>query len=434
MSVQQSETPTARRIDAPGAAGVVFRAAGSGLAAVRRLVGGLGTALLAVLVVVVVVVTSVLCLLGVGLLGVPAALRAVRAVADLERARLGREGPEIVLPGPARNGLRAAVAEATTRRELGWLGWQATGGLLLGLVGALLPVLATRDLLFPLYWWLLPDGPTSTSLGWGTADGWSDVIAPVLLGVGWVAVMVGLSPGMARVQAAPGRRLLPPGPEVDLSLRVAQLTATRAAALDAHAAELRRIERSLHDGTQNRLVAATVLLGAARRAVDRDDSATARELLERAHSANEQALEELRAVARSILPPVLANRGLAGALTGLAATCPVPCSLDLDPLLDHGRCVASVEATAYFVVAEALTNTAKHARAGRVEVTVRRLGERLSVRIVDDGRGGADGVDDAAGSGLAGVRRRVEAHDGTLTVTSPLGGPTVVEVELPCGS
>ena len=261
------------------------------------------------------------------------------------------------------------------------------------------------------------------------------------MGVAWVVVIVRGSPHLAHLQALPGRRLLPVdlGP-ADLSLRVAELTATRAAALDAHVTELRRIERSLHDGTQNRIVAVTVLLGAARRLVPRDP-AGAEELLERAQTAAEQALAELRAVARGILPPVLEDRGLAGAVEGLAAGCAIPCTTDVDV---PGRCPASVEATAYFVVAEALTNAARHSGASRVDVRVHRRrradggapGDRLRVEVVDDGRGGAreQAEPSAGGSGLAGIRRRVEALDGALTLTSPLGGPTTVSVELPCGS
>lgn len=223
------------------------------------------------------------------------------------------------------------------------------------------------------------------------------------------------------------RHLLGPGPDADLSLCGAQLTATRATALDAHATELRRIERSLHDGTQNRLVAVTVLLGAARRALSRDP-ASAEDLLERAHGAAEQALSELRAVARGILPPVLVDRALAGALTGLATACPVPCRVQVDM---GDRCPASVEVPAYFVVAEALANVAPHSRARQAAVDVRRSGDRLHVHVTDDGAGGATGD---GGSGLTGMRRRVEAHDVGWVPISPRGGPTSVDVELPCGS
>ncbi|WP_314416068.1 sensor histidine kinase [Streptomyces kroppenstedtii] len=410
----------------PGIRTTVLRAAGAAVAAMEQLVGGLGTAMMALLVLLWAAVTAVASLVGVGLLMAPLVLRALHGLAGRERGRLGRWGPEVLGPDPAPTALRLAVVDPTTRRELRWLARHATLGLLLGLCGLLLPLLALRDTLFPLYWRLLPEGATSTSLGIGVAETWADAAAAGLLGLGWTAIILGLGPGMARVQARPGRLLLAAGPDTDLSLRVAELTATRAAALDAHAVELRRIERSLHDGTQNRLVTVTVLLGAARRMVARDP-AGAEELLERAQSAAEQALSELRSVARGILPPVLADRGLAGALTGLAASCPVPCRIDVEA---PERCAASVEATAYFVVAETLTNIAKHSGARQAAVTVRSGGGRLRLDITDDGRGGAD---EAGGSGLSGIRNRIAAHDGTLELASPPGGPTTLKVELPCG-
>jgi signal transduction histidine kinase len=264
-------------------------------------------------------------------------------------------------------------------------------------------------------------------LVWWQIDGFAEALAVLPAGLGFAALFAAAAPGIARLQALPGRRLLPPVGDVDLSRRIAELTATRAAALDAHAAELRRIERSLHDGTQNRLVALNVLIGAARRARERDPDAVAA-ILDRAQDATEQALAELRAVVRGILPPVLDDRGLSGALSGLAGTCAVPCRLDVDV---PGRCAASVEATVYFVVAEALTNVVRHSGAGQVAVTLRRDGDRLHLRIVDDGHGGAG---EAGGSGLAGMRRRVEAYDGRFVLTSPPGGPTTMDVELPCGS
>jgi signal transduction histidine kinase len=332
-----------------------------------------------------------------------------------------------VAPEPPPTRLRAALADPTTHRELHWLLRHSTVGALLGVFGVLLPILAIRDTAFPLYWTFMPANTTATSLGVGNAHTWADALAVALLGVGWIAIILGLTPGMERLQSTPGRRLLAAGPDVDLSLRVAELTATRAAALDAHATELRRIERSLHDGAQNRLVSVAVLLGAARRMVARDP-AGADELLERAQSAAETALAELRTVARGILPPVLADRGLAGALSGLAADCAVPCRIDVDV---PARCAASVEATAYFVVAEALTNIAKHSGAAHATITARSNGGRLVLRVEDDGRGGAD---TEGGSGLTGIRRRIAAHDGDLTLTSPPGGPTVLTVNLPCGT
>ncbi|MGP2439350.1 sensor histidine kinase [Streptomyces sp. JW3] len=415
---------------AAGAAGfkeIALRALRDARAAVAQLAGGLGTAVPALAVLLLTAVAAVTAPLGVGLLAGRAVPRALHALARRERARLGRFGPEVIAPEPPPVRLRAALADPVTRRELRWLVRHGTGGLLLGLLGVLLPVAAVRDCLFPLLWPLAPADATSTSLGIGTAHTWPEAAAVALLGLGWIAIVLGLFPALARFQAATGRRLLAAGPETDLSLRVAELTATRAAALDAHATELRRIERSLHDGTQNRIVTVTVLLGAARRMVARDPEG-AGELLERAQSAAEQALAELRSVARGILPPVLADRGLAGALSGLAAQCAVPCRTDVEV---PERCAASVEATAYFVVAEALTNIAKHSGARTATVTARARGGRLRLRIADDGRGGAD---ERGGSGLAGIRGRVAAHDGTLTLASPPGGPTVLDVELPCGT
>ncbi|MEU5314345.1 sensor histidine kinase [Streptomyces sp. NPDC021562] len=423
-------TGTADTADAgPGAERpreIAVRALRASGAALRQLVGGLGTALMALGVLVLAAVAAVTTPAGVGLLLASVVVRTLHALAERERRRLARWGPEIVAPNPPPT-LRAALTDPTTRRELRWALRHGSLGFLLGLLGVWLPLAAFRDTLFPLVWPFAPADTSSTSFGFGAARTWPEALSVSLVGVGWIAVILGLTPGMARLQARAGRMLLGAGPDADLSLRVAELTATRAAALDAHATELRRIERSLHDGTQNRMVTVTVLLGAARRMAARDPE-RADELLERAQSAAEQALAELRAVSRSILPPVLSDRGLAGALSGLAAECAVPCRTDVEA---PERCPASVEATAYFVVAEALTNIAKHSGASAAAVTVRARGGRLHLRIEDDGRGGAD---EAGGSGLTGMRRRVAAHDGTLRVTSPAGGPTVLDVDLPCGT
>ncbi|MFE2280377.1 sensor histidine kinase [Streptomyces sp. NPDC059454] len=408
----------------PRAVPVRARAA---LDALEHLIGGMGTGLLALLAMLWLVLTAAACLVGVGLWLLPSALHAVRAVADRERVRLSRWGPEIIGPAEPPAGLRAALADRAVRREVRWVCTHALFGLLLGLIGATLPLNAVHDITFPLYWRLLPESEATAALGWWTVRDWPGALFVTFLGVLFVAAIVLCAPGLARLQAWPGRRLLSPDPGTDLVLRVAELTATRAAALDAHATELRRVERALHDGTQNRIVAVTVLLGAARRALTRNP-AEAEAVLERAQEAAEQALAELRAVVRSILPPVLADRSLPDALTALAADCPVPCRVDADVA---GRCAASVEATAYFVVAEALSNIAKHSGARDAGVVVRRLDDRLYVEIHDDGRGGAD---ERNGSGLTGIRRRTEAHDGTLELASPPGGPTTLKVTLPCGS
>jgi signal transduction histidine kinase len=397
------------------------------LDALEHLVGGLGTAILALAALLWLVLVALSCVVGVGLLLAPTVPRVVHAIAERERARLSRWGPEIIGPEPAPVRVRAAMADPAVRRDLDWVLVHGTFGIAVSLVGLTLPVNGVQDVTYPLWWRLLsPTDPAPNLVFWSVRDT-SDALKVALLGLVLAVVFVVLAPGLARLQAWPGRRLLAPTADTDLSLRVAQLSATRAAALDAHATELRRIERSLHDGTQNRLVAVTVLLGATRRALTRDPSG-ADAMLERAQDAAEQALAELRTVVRGILPPVLADRGLAGALAGLAADCSVPCRIDVDV---PGRCAASVEATTYFVVAEALTNIAKHSQARHATVTVRRQGAALSLRVQDDGVGGAE---EHEGSGLTGIRRRIEAHDGRLALTSPPGGPTTLQVELPCGS
>src|SRR5947207_14520353 len=178
--------------------------------------------------------------------------------------------------------------------------------------------------------------------------------------------------------------------------------------------------------SKHRLTKLHVMLCTARRALTRD-VADAEAILDRAQDAAEEALAELRAVVRGILPPVLAERSLADALTGLAATSPVGCLIDADL---PGRYASSVEASVYFVVAEALTNIAKHSGARHAVVRLKRRDDLLCLEIVDDGRGGAA---EDGGSGLGGIRRRVEAHDGTFALASPAGGPTTLSVNLPCG-
>ena len=389
--------------------------------ALEQVLAGLATGVLALLALVVVLAVAVLCLVGVGLLLVPGTLRLLRAVADRERARVSRTDRPLPPAGAPPLSLRAAARDTVVRRELAWLVLHATFGVVIGLLGLTLPLWVVQDVTYPLWYRLTDHAP---SVVFARVDGLGDALLVALLGLAFAVVFVVLGPLIARLQSRPGVTLLAPRGS-DLSRRVAELVTTRAAALDAHAAELRRIERSLHDGSQNRLVAANVLIGAARRAVVRNPAA-ADELLEKAQAATEQALAELRGVVRSILPPVL-DRGLADAVSGLAAGSPVECLVELDLAV---RCAASVEATAYFAVAEAITNT-RHSGARLVQVGVRTEAGELRLRVADDGHGGAD---ERAGSGLSGIRRRVEAHDGSFRLDSPAGGPTILEVRLPCGS
>jgi signal transduction histidine kinase len=206
--------------------------------------------------------------------------------------------------------------------------------------------------------------------------------------------------------------------------RVDVLTRTRQGALDVQAAELRRIERDLHDGAQARLVSLSMQLGRAEERVSDQPEVAA--LLRRAREDAGAAIAELRDLARGIAPPILADRGLAAAVEALGRRAPMPVTVDADP---DQRPLPVVETAAYFVAAEALTNVAKHAGGAAARVAVQRVGDQLVVEVADDGPGGAD----PGGGGLTGLRHRVEALDGTLTVTSPAGGGTIVRAELPCG-
>lgn len=405
------------------------------LEGLERLAGGLGTAFMAVVVALCWLVVAALSLVGVGLALVPAMIAMTRGAAEWERRRLAGAGVEIVSPYrlPAEQlprgwaaRMRAARADPATLRDLGWLAVYAVVGPACGLLGMIMPVAVLRELTYPLYWQLLPREDQLTNFGFPVTT-WPGAIATSVIGLAVLVALVRLFPVLARLQALPARKLLVPHASIDLSQRIAQLTVTRAGALRAHAVELRRIERALHDGAQNRLNAVVVTVAAAERALQRDP-ARAAHALERARSAAEQALAELRGVVRAILPPILEDKGLAGALDALAAGCSVPCRVRVGEL---AVVPLSVESAAYFTVAEALTNVGKHSGAQHVEVVVERVGPLLRVQVRDDGKGGAR---DGAGTGLAGVRRRVEAHDGTMTLTSPDGGPTVIEVELPCES
>ena len=210
-----------------------------------------------------------------------------------------------------------------------------------------------------------------------------------------------------------------------LTERISTLESSRAGAVDVQDAELRRIERDLHDGAQARLVALGMSLGMAEQKLASEPEVAA-ELLADARAGAGAALRELRDLARGIHPPVLADRGLDAAVRALAAGSPI--SVTVSATVSE-RPKPPVESAAYFVVAEALANAGKHARAGRVDVRIARSGDVLSVEVHDDGAGGAD----ASGGGLSGLRRRVEALDGRLDVISPAGGPTTIRAELPCG-
>ncbi|MFI9296675.1 sensor histidine kinase [Streptomyces gardneri] len=313
------------------------------------------------------------------------------------------------------------------RRDLAWLVTQVATGLPAGLfallcLGNLLLILGIT-----VAWWAFPasDPPRLPLLG-VRIDSWALALtispAQFLLLAALAAIAL---PPLARVHARCCLTVLAPTPAEQLAARVTELTRTRTDVLQAHGAELRRIERDLHDGTQARLVAIAMRLAVAGERFSQDPDAAAA-LVRQAQAETEEAMTELRSVIRTIYPPVLADMGLGGALSALATRAGVPTRIGIGEL---GEVPAAVEAVAYFAVTEALANIARHSRATKAAVHVTRNGAMLSAEITDDGTGGADA---SRGSGLDGIRRRAAALDGTMKISSPPGGPTTITVELPC--
>ncbi len=229
--------------------------------------------------------------------------------------------------------------------------------------------------------------------------------------------------GLTRVSRALVGALLSPGA---LNERVRELEDDRGTVVDSAAADLRRIERDLHDGAQARLVALAMDLGLAKEKLTEDPESAAR-MVSDAHSEVKLALQELRDLARGIHPAVLTDRGLDAALSSVASRCPIPGGVRVSVELDE-RPASAIEGIAYFTVSELLTNAAKHAKAQTAHVEVWRSGERLMLQVRDDGVGGAE---ERPGGGLAGLAERIRAVDGVFVVGSPIGGPTVVTAELP---
>jgi signal transduction histidine kinase len=411
---------------------------------------GVATGLLAWVVAAGIAVAIVLVPLLIGLPQLPWAVRGLRWLSGLERRRaawlLGEPVPERYLPldGPLRQQLGRAVNDPATYRDAAWLLLHGAAGFVAGVAVLGLWLNVPVLLSVPAWWWAVPPGtdiavsdvlplpPSPAGQGLRINDVLIDswpralTVAP-LLAAYHLAVLALVVPWLARGYAWLARWLLAPSARTRLAARVEELTETRAAAVDAHGAELRRIERDLHDGTQARLVAIGMRLGLAKQGIA-DDPQRATQLVSDAQADTEAAMAELRQVVRGIYPPVLSDRGLDGAITALVAGAAVPVSTEVALV---GRLPPAVEAAAYFAIAEALSNVAKHSQATRAWVQVRRGGDTLHVVVGDDGRGGAAEQD---GTGLAGIRRRVAALDGHTRLSSPPGGPTELAVELPCGS
>lgn len=339
--------------------------------------------------------------------------------------------PPIMPNGLSVAGIREAIRSSVTWRQAGYhllvapaLAVAATTAFAMWLAGVLYALVYA-------YAWTLP-GQALLSRGQssgppGHLAPMSNIPADVYLTVGGMALLVAapwLTAGVVALDVRAARALLGPSRAEELEHRVERLTETRAGVVDAADAERRRLERNLHDGTQQRLVALAMNLGMARAQTATVEEA--HEAIAEAHEEAKAALAELRNLIRGLHPPVLENRGLDAALSGVAARLPIPVRLTVNV---PRRPPPTIEAVAYFVVSEGLTNITKHAQATQADVFVQQDGDRLHIIVTDDGVGGAD---PARGTGLAGLARRAESVDGTLEIASPPGGPTLLTVDLPC--
>jgi signal transduction histidine kinase len=393
-------------------------------------------ALASVGVLVVVVLTLPLLALGLGRFVVPWAADLLDRVACRANARAARvlgiaacsRRDDLTGPVTAED-VKRIIASPTTRRQLGWLLVHATLVLAVTLISWWLVIDGAITLLTPAYWWMFPaTAPVNVNFA---VTSWPLAFFGTLLGVFYALLVWFVVPWLARRVASSTIGILTPRHYAELATRITALSTSRAAALAAHSAELRRIERELHDGAQNRLLGVVMMLGMAHRAFE-TDPASALPFIEKAQDAASGALAELRNAVHDVYPPVLDELGLAGAASTLAGRSVIPVVLEASGLR---RAPAAVEAAAYFVVAEALSNVAKHAQAKHASVTLHteRSADQdvLVIEVTDDGKGGATA--DGEGTGLAGIARRAAAFEGALTVESPVGGPTTVRVELPCG-
>ena len=352
--------------------------------------------------------------LAVSVFGISGLLMVVRRLASLTRRLVGQwcgvPIAEPYLPRPWADGGKVGLrrwlgwllTDRATWRDLLWVTVNACGGWILAIVPA--AVLAL--------------GLVSLNAPYASLEGPLQTIVAAVLGL-WGA------PWLLRGYGVFARSMLAPTGQAELALRVRQLAQTRTEALDTGAAEIRRIERDLHDGAQARLVAMGMTLDAAGQIIDTNPVA-ARALLVEARDASVKALAELRDLVRGIHPPVLADRGLADAIRALALDSPMRIHLASDA---DGRPPAPVESAAYFAVSELLANVSKHAEARQTWIDIRHTDGMLRIGVTDNGHGGAD---PARGSGLHGIERRLAPFDGVLAVSSPPGGPTAITMEIPC--
>ncbi|MHC8422534.1 sensor domain-containing protein [Streptomyces sp. BPPL-273] len=400
------------------------------LSAVR----GLAVALIAlpgsVLCFCLTLVSVALVPIGVGIVTTPWVLTGVRAFADWRRLLAARWGGVRIrrhyrpLPADANPWARTfgMLRDPATWRDFLWLPADMTAGFVTALLAFALALYPLEGFAIAAgLWRVLPDGYW---YGFVRVTDQTSAFYAAALGVVLLAAAHWLTPRLLHAHFRLTGALLGSG-RGELAERVRVLTETRRDAVDTSAAELRRIERDLHDGAQARLVAMGMDLGTIESLLEKDP-AKARQLLAQARASSAEALTELRELVRGIHPPVLAERGLGDAVRALALRLPVASEVNVDL---PGRAEAPVEAAAYFAVSEVLTNAVKHSGADRLWIDLHRAEGRLRVTVTDNGRGGAV---IGAGSGLAGVERRLGTFDGVLAVSSPAGGPTMVTMEIPC--
>jgi signal transduction histidine kinase len=345
----------------------------------------------------------------------------VEALLGLRISNPYRKLPE----GPALERLRAHVRDPHVWLDLLYLFLLFPIGIAEFVIAVTTVSVTIATLTLPLYYWMDGSGVASFVFFDRHINSLPEASAVALIGIPLLLVTPYIFVGVSRGHAWLARNLLGSNREAELTARVDQLSASRSRAMDAALAELQRIERDLHDGAQQRLVKLSMDLGMAREKI-KTDPAAAEALIVEAHEESKRAMAEIRDLARGILPAVLTDRGLDPAISALAGRSPVPVTVDVC-LAD--RLPTPVETTAYFVVAEALTNVARHSQATEAHVVVKQDDGMLHIDVVDNGVGGAD---DSNGTGLSGLRDRLAAVDGTLTVSSPAGGPTRLHAEIPC--
>ncbi|MFJ8633639.1 sensor histidine kinase [Streptomyces sp. NPDC093568] len=405
-------------------------ARGMGVAALRGLALALISLPSAVVCLVLSLVSIALIPIGVGIVTTPWVLTGVRVFADRRRVLAAEWGGVRIppayrpLPKDANPWARTfgMLGDPATWRDLLWLPVDMTAGFFTALLPAVLLIYPLEGFVIAAgLWRVLPDGywygfvpvtDQASALGAGA-------LGLVLLFLAHFLTVPLLQAHFRLTGAVLGTN------QGELAERVRVLTETRRDAVDTSAAELRRIERDLHDGAQARLVAVGMDLGTIEMLLDKDPE-KAKQLVAQARRSSADALSELRDLVRGIHPPVLAERGLGDAVRALALRLPVATEVTVEL---PGRAEAPVESAAYFAVSEVLTNAVKHAGADRIWIDLHHANGMLRVTVTDNGKGGAV---IGAGSGLAGIERRLGTFDGVLAVSSPAGGPTMVTMEIPC--